>query len=160
MGMIRVSDEVEARLKGVADGRSMSVTIEKLLDGGETRGAGVDTSYFDKKFEELKDLIEDTTVDRVAGGNRRKSSSSSSIPVDYSVIRDLFYDFLEEDSPEWTCKEAARGAAEASDLDCRNWKTDGTLIFDESSANNGQRLDWVKITPRVKEFLISKGVDI
>lgn len=31
MGMIRVSDVVEARLKEVADGRSMNSVIEKML---------------------------------------------------------------------------------------------------------------------------------
>ena len=168
MGMIRVSDEVERQLKEMADGRSMSATVEMLIKattmkademfgggGGELVAAfaGVVNENIDRKFNELKSLIEDTTVDRVAGVRK---GPKTSVYLDWLVVKELFYDFLDESSPEWTCKAAYEGAAEGSDLDCRNWKTDGTLIFDEGQV----RVDWVKITPRVKEFLVSKGVDI
>lgn len=66
MGMIRVSDKVEARLKEVADGRSMNATIEKMLaycsspDGFcpvREAGAESEKEYLDSRFDRLEDMI-------------------------------------------------------------------------------------------------------
>lgn len=74
MGMIRVSDKVEARLKEVADGRSMNATIEKMLaycsspDGfcptpqADERGARNYEPYLlehlDERLDKLESMIE------------------------------------------------------------------------------------------------------
>ena len=70
MGMIRVSDKVESRLKEVADGRSMNATIEKMLaycsspDGFcpvREAGAESEREYFDERFNKLESMIEGAT---------------------------------------------------------------------------------------------------
>lgn len=65
MGMIRVSDSVEGRLKEVADGRSMNATVEKMLAYCSSpegfcvvKEAGADDrEYFEAKFDRLEELI-------------------------------------------------------------------------------------------------------
>lgn len=68
MGMIRVSDEVESRLKAISDGRSMSATVERLLAVGAPDGvlASVRSElpskeYFDQRFDDLDDKIRRAT---------------------------------------------------------------------------------------------------
>lgn len=70
MGMIRVSDKVEARLKEVADGRSMNATIEKMLaycsspegfcpvpqEGGRNYEPYI-LEHLDERFDDLETLI-------------------------------------------------------------------------------------------------------
>lgn len=77
MGMIRVSDKVESRLKEVADGRSMNATIEKMLaycsspDGfcpvpqADDRAAAHYEPYLlehlDERLDKLESMIEGAT---------------------------------------------------------------------------------------------------
>lgn len=64
MGMIRVSDEVESRLKAISDGRSMSATVERLLAAGapdgvlsSVRSELPSKEYFDQRFDDLEERI-------------------------------------------------------------------------------------------------------
>lgn len=114
MGMIRVSDEVESRLKGVSDGRSMSATVDMLLSGGT--GGGLTTiinkldyleNYLDKRLPKLESLIEDNLVDVVAAGRNSARNSHSTSPMDndfldWDVFRYIIFDLCKDDSsPEW-----------------------------------------------------------
>lgn len=75
MGMIRVSDKVESRLKEVADGRSMNAVIEKMLAycsspdgfcpvpqaGGRAEGPepfALSKEYLDERFDKIESMIE------------------------------------------------------------------------------------------------------
>lgn len=154
MGMIRVSDEIEQRLKEVSDGRSMSATIEKMLaycsspDGFcPVREAGTENlvDYIDERFDELKALLEDTTVDRLARVQKKKDP----INLDWPDVQYLMFELLEEDAPEWTCKEASRGAHESSELEALTWLADDDFIY----TTNGARTNWLTITPRIKSYL-------
>lgn len=74
MGMIRVSDKVESRLKEVADGRSMNATIEKMLaycsspdgfcpvpqEGGRNYEPYI-LEHLDERLDKLESMIEGAT---------------------------------------------------------------------------------------------------
>lgn len=156
MGMIRVSDEIEQRLKEVSDGRSMSATIEKMLaycsspDGFcPVPQEGSYTPLFLEKiferFDELKALLEDTSVDRLARVQKKKDP----ISIDWPDVQYLMFELLEEDAPEWTCKEASKGAHESSELEALTWLADEDFIY----TTNGTRTNWLTITPRIKSYL-------
>lgn len=74
MGMIRVSDKIEARLKEVADGRSMNAVIEKMLaycssPDGFCPTPQADTSYEPYILEHLDERLDklESMIARAAG---------------------------------------------------------------------------------------------
>lgn len=103
MGMIRVSDDAERKIKEMANGRTISATVDAILAGG---AGGADfKEYLDKKFDELKELIEDTTVDRVSGYSGGRSFSREKEYLDWPVAQYILYEVCdEENAPEWVSK--------------------------------------------------------
>lgn len=164
MGMIRVSDEIEKQLKEMADGRSMTATVEMLIKATENTAeelfgngggalveatAGIVTKHFDEKFDELRSellaAINDTAVDRLARVQKKKDP----ISIDWPDVQYIMFELLEEDAPEWTCKEASKGAHESSELEALTWLADDDFIY----TTNGTRTNWLTITPRIKSYL-------
>lgn len=167
MGMIRVSDEVEGRLKEVADGRSMNSVIEKMLaycsspDGfcpapqADGRGAAQYEPYLlehlDERLDKLESLIEDTTVDRVAGGPIKSAAPGTvKIYVPWGAARELFFEFLPDDAPEYigSASEVIHQADDEFPVfiqDDRLWTEDFY----------GAKSPILNISPRVKQFLES-----
>ena len=157
MGMIRVSDDVEKRLKEVADGRSMNSVIEKMLaycssPDGFCPAPQADSSYepylleqINKRFDKIESMLDDTLVDRVA------THSPQSFPethIEWPVIQDLFYDFLDESSPEWFTGVYNQVRELNVDLDC--YVKDNVLYTNDAY---GKKQPLLRITPRVQEFL-------
>lgn len=157
--MIRVSDQVETRLKEVADGRSMNATIEKMLaycssPDGFCPTPQADTSYepylleqMNKRFDELKSLIEDTTVDRVAGP-KVVAPGTSKVYVPWDVARELFYEFLDEKSTEW--RPNVYNILQDTDDALNCYIQDGYICVDD---HYGKQHLLVQVSPRVEEFL-------
>lgn len=155
--LIKLSDAVgEALAKRAAeDNLSMAGEVAKLLSTSELSPSPVDTSYFDKKFDELKSLIEDTTVDRVNNGGPRKSSYQSNVKiyVPWDAARELLYEFLPEDAPEFI-GNASEQIRQADDeypvfiMDDRLWTEDFY----------GTKSPILNITPRVTQFLKEANV--
>lgn len=102
-------------------------------------------THIDERFDELKTLLEDTAVDRLARAPKKKDP----ISLDWPDVQHLMFELLEEDAPEWTCKEASRGAHESSELEALTWLADDDFIY----TTNGTRTNWLNITPRVKSYL-------
>lgn len=148
MGMIRVSDHAEQIIKEKANGRTITATVDALLEGG-----GVSTEYFDKKFDELKSLIEDTTVDRVAGSGGRARGEKVYIP--WEATRELFYEFLDEKATEWRPGVYDEVQNLNDDLSC--YVQDGYICVDD---HYGKQHLLVQVSPRLKEFLNNKGIVI
>lgn len=154
--LIKLSDAVgEALAKRAAeDNLSMAGEVAKLLSTSELSLSPVDTSYFDKKFDELKTLIEDTTVDRVDGGPRKSSYQSNvKIYVPWDAARELLYEFLPEDAPEFigNASEAIRQADSEYPvfiMDDKLWTED----------YYGTKSPILNITPRVTQFLKEANV--
>lgn len=170
MGMIRISDEIEKRLKEVADGRSMNSVIEKMLaycsspDGfcptqqasenvfGKLEYLG---GYIDKKFDELKALIVDTTVDRLSATRGARRDPALKTYVDWEIMQDILFDFLDEGAPEWVNKSAYEGVHESSDLDTAKFLVQDDCIYIESTYSKAAILN---LTPRLKQYLAEKGI--
>lgn len=150
MGMIRVSDEIEKQLKEIADGRSMTATVEMLLNnsGAEEPLDKLDylESYIAKRFDKLESLFTDNLVDVVAAGRAPKKDP---INLDWPDVQYLMFELLEDGAPEWTCKEASRGAHESSELDCLTWLVDDEFIY----TTNGTRTNWLALSSRIKSYL-------
>ena len=157
MGMIRVSDHAEKLIKEHTQGRTISATVDAILagsiapDGTEMwKGQQADDTdrvieYFDKKFAELKTLIEDTTVYRI-------SSSSSYTPgelrgIEWPQIQDLYSDF--PDDREWE-PGVRKMWGEADSLDLCSYFTDGKYLYLE---NYGNKTKIMKMTPKLEEYL-------
>lgn len=149
--MIKLSDAVGDLLSRRAeeDNLSLAGEVAKLLSVTELPPSPVDTSYFDKKFDELKSLIEDTTVDRVAGGPRKPQSYPNvKIYVPWETAHELLYEFLPEDAPEFigSASEQIRQADDEFPVfiqEDRLWTEDYC----------GAKSPILNISPRVEQFL-------
>lgn len=114
MGLIRVSDHAEKVIREHSHGRTITATVDAILAGsvapdGTEMWKGQPASdddlrdYLDKKFDELKSLIEDTTVDRVNNGGPIRSAAPGTVKVyvPWDAARELFFEFLPDDAPEY-----------------------------------------------------------
>ncbi len=151
--LIKLSDAVgEALAKRAAeDNLSMAGEVAKLLSTSELPPSPVDTSYFDKKFDELKSLIEDTTVDRVDnGGPKNYVSGSVKVYVPWDTARDLFFVFLPDDAPEYI--GSASGVIHQADDEFPVFIQDDKLWTEDFY---GAKSPILNISPRVQQFLES-----
>lgn len=158
---IKLSDVVAAELekRAAEDNLSLVGEVAKLLATSQLPPSPVDTSYFDKKFEELLSAINNTAVDRLDGGGRAPGYSTSSYNgkayIEWPVMQDLFYDFLQEGDKEWFAGQC-RAIKELSDeLNC--YLKDGVIYTDDYY---GHPISILKATPRVIDFLKEKGCDL
>lgn len=153
--MIKLSDAVGDLLSKRAeeDNLSLAGEVAKLLSVTELPPSPVDTSYFDKKFDELKALIEDTTVDRVNNGGPIRSVAPGTLKVyvPWDAARELFFEFLPDDAPEYI-GSASEAIHQADDefpvfiVENRLWTED----------YYGTKTPILNISPRVKQFLESR----
>lgn len=150
--LIKLSDAVGEALaqRAAEDNLSMAGEVAKLLSTSELPPSPVDTSYFDKKFDELKTLIEDTTVDRVNNGGPIKTVAPGSVKVyvPWDAARELLYEFLPEDAPEFigNASEQIRQADDEYPVfiqEDRLWTED----------YYGTKSPILNISPRVEQFL-------
>lgn len=153
--MVKLSDAVGYSLSKRAeeDNLSLAGEVAKLLAITETPPHPTDTEYFDKKFDELKALIEDTTVDRLAGSGGPRSSYAQSnvkVYVPWDTAHELLYEFLPEDAPEFigNASEQIRQADNEFPVfiqDDKLWTED----------YYGTKTPILSISPRVTQFLES-----
>ena len=162
MGLIRVSDHAEKVIREHSHGRTITATVDAILAGsvppdGTEMWKGQPASdddlrdYLDKKFDELKSLIEDTTVDRVAGPIKSAAPGTVKIYVPWDVARELFFEFLPDDAPEYigSASEAIRQADDEFPVfiqDDKLWTEDFY----------GAKSPILNVSPRVKQFLESR----
>lgn len=162
MGLIRVSDHAEKLIREHSHGRTITATVDAILAGsvapdGTEMWKGQPASdddlrdYLDKKFDELKSLIEDTTVDRVnSGGPKNYVSGSIKVYVPWDTAHELLYEFLPEDASEFigNASEQIRQADDEFPVyiqDNRLWTED----------YYGTKAPILNISPRVQQFLES-----
>lgn len=155
---IKLTDSVAAMLEKRAreDNLSLAGEVNKLLTSDNNQSltnSVVDKldyleSYMDKRFSYLESLFTNNLVDMVAAKPKKKDP----INLDWPDVQYLMFELLEEDAPEWTCKEASRGAHESSELEALTWLADDTFIY----TTNGTRTNWLTITPRVESYLGGK----
>lgn len=148
MGMIRVSDEVESRLKAISDGRSMSGTVEMLLSN---KGAGDNNElieFLNKRFAHLESLITDNLVDVVAAGSTH-SRLTDNEPLDWNVFRYIVFDLCKDDSsPEWVSQSVHDAMDNLSD-------SIDTIVLDGYiwAVNDYGKSKLLKVSPRIEEAI-------
>lgn len=163
MGMIRVSDEIEQKLKQLADGRSMTATIDLLFKMANNADDSVEAAgtysllqeHIDKRFDELKALIEDTTIDRLDAAPRTSKTSKAYFLPWENCIQDIYDDFP-EGSDVWL--SGVREAwGEADSMDMASYFTKNGEIW---SNFYGHETPLLRITPELSEYLHNKGFEV
>lgn len=167
---IKLTDRVAEKLaqRAEEDNLSMAGEVGKLLEGGGGENSILNSTldsiigkldylenYIDKKFNELKALIEDTTVDRVSGGGGRSYQDPAvrralaRKDLEWEPVQELVYDFLDEKSPEWF--PGAASAVRNMDIDVNCYIKDEVLYFENSITE--ESFPVLHVSPRVQEFL-------
>ena len=164
MGLIRVSDHAEKVIREHSHGRTITATVDAILAGsvapdgtevwkGQPASDDDLRDYLDKKFDELKSLIEDTAVDRVNSVGPISSAAPGTVKVyvPWDAARELFFEFLPDDAPEYigSASEAIHQAEDEFPVfiqDDRLWTEDFY----------GAKSPILNISPRVKQFLESR----
>lgn len=152
---IKLTDSVAAMLEERArrDELSLAGEVNKLL----TEGGGSDLSgrldylenYLDKKFEELLSAINDTAVDRVAGGAGGGRAPGEKKYLDWDNFRYIVYELLKEGDEEWTSKQSYL-AIENLDDEIHVYEKNGSLWVDDYY---GRPSCILNISPRVREAI-------
>ena len=154
MGMIRVSDYAEERIRKMAaeTGRTVTSTVDALVEGS----GGVDLIVaVDKRFDELKKLIEDTTVDRVAGSSRPTNSSAITMFLPWeNCMQDIYDDFPEGE--EWLAG-VRENWGNSDCMDMASFFVKGDEIWSDFY---GTKTPLLKLTPKLVEYLHTKGYDV
>lgn len=157
MGMVRVSEEAEKRIKEMAarEGKTFTATVDSLLATTDI-SARLDkmATYLEKKFEDLEAAIALTSVSSPSTSHKRLTLKKT--PIEYGVVRDLFFDVLEDNAPEWF-PQAEDGAHASDSLELAEWYTDGSIIYSEGLFGH---CEWLKVSDRVGNYLKTNGVEI
>ena len=161
MGLIRVSDHAEKVIREHSHGRTITATVDAILAGsvapdGTEMWKGQPASdddlrdYLDKKFAHLESLIEDTTVDRVNNGGPIKSAAPGTVKiyVPWDVARELFFEFLPDDAPEYI--GSASEVIHQADDEFPVYIQDDKLWTEDFY---GAKSPILNISPRVQQFL-------
>lgn len=165
---IKLTDRVAAKLeeRAKADGLSLAGEVDKLLTEVAIEGGGgtLDSvvgrldyleGYLDKRLSKLESLIEDTTVDRVSNSGGRVYRQART-PIDWEVTKEIFYALLRDGGPEWVSESIRSAIGNLNDpLDC--YVEDNYFCSDDAY---GTKRKILNVTPRLREFLASKGVVI
>lgn len=158
MGMIRVSDDAEKKLKALAEGRTVVAVVDELLAHNDL------ATRFDKQAvfmaEMKKDIIasiENTTIDRIATPVGRRAPSSRIIDVDWPIFQELWLDHIDDrNNPAWTSKAAYDGLSNSDDASSCTYYIKGDQLWYNFMGVNDQPL--LNLTPEVTDFLTEKGV--
>ena len=153
MGLIRVSDYAEEKIKRMAaeTGRTVTSTVDTLVEGNS---GGVDLiAAVDKRFDELKALIEDTTVDRVDSRHRPSYSRVNKV-VPWECIQDVYFDFPEGEV--WLAG-ARENWGNSDCIDMATFYINGDEVWSDFY---GTKTPMLKLTPELVEYLHKKGFDI
>ena len=150
MGMVRISEEAEKRIKEVAarEGKTFTATVDSLL-------ASMDiASRLDKMGKWLEKRLDDLEANILAEGaassyapSRRKTCSTKVIP--WPIVQDLMFDVLPDGAEEWL--PGMEDAARASDnLDMGTFLIEDNILISDDAWGKAQ---WLRVTPRVEDYL-------
>ena len=167
MGMVRISEEAEKRIKEVAarEGKTFTATVDSLLASMDI-AARLDKmgKWMEKKFVDLEAALDGAVLSNSNSSSSSNSSSASSktsnsyygTPVDWETLRDMWLDFLPYEAEEWLPgREEAFRNSDNMDMGVYYIKN-GLIVSDDTWGH----ADWMKVSPRVEEYLSSHGVEI
>lgn len=153
MGMVRISDDAEKQIKKIASstGCTFTATVDKILQSNDI------ATRMDKMGAYLKQRLDDLEAaldGAVLSNSNSKSNSKSSTPVDWETLRDLWLDFLPDGAEEWLPgREEAFRNSDNMDMGVYYIKN-GLIVSDDTWGY----AEWMKVSPRVKDYLLSHGV--
>lgn len=162
--MVKLTDEVGAALEKWAekDDTSLAGEIKMLLDMREGKGVTHSISarldkmgaYLEKKFVDLEAALDGAVLSNSSYSRSASSASSYGTPVDWETLRDMWLDFLPYEAEEWLPgREEAFRNSDNMDMGVYYIKN-GLIVSDDTWGH----ADWMKVSPRVKEYLSSHGV--
>lgn len=167
MGMIRVSDDAEKKIKAMADGRPVTATVDKLVARNDI-AVRLDNlaTYLERSLKEMKKdiikAIEDTTIDRVESGGARFSNANPSNPSPSNpsnkfypwdnCVQDLYFDFPEDDSA-WL-PNVREMWGESSAMDMYTYVVKNGYLCSEPGST-----PLLVFTPEVQAFLDERNTD-
>lgn len=165
MGMIRVSDHAERLIREMSNGRTITATVDAILAGGadkKSEGNIPLDSHFtriseliDKRFDELKSLIEDHLVDALASSSISGSKQTPGIPkfLKWGNVQYIMFELLEDDgAPEWIVSESMLDRIKNDTyLDSATFTVKGDVVCINDSP-------LIRITPRVREAIDEERV--
>lgn len=165
--MVKLTDEVGSLLEKWAaeDDTSLAGEIKMLLDMREGKGVADEISkrldkmavYLEKKFVDLEAALDGAVLSSSSSaGSKSHSNSFYGTPVDWETLRDMWLDFLPYEAEEWLPgREEAFRNSDNMDMGVYYIKN-GLIVSDDTWGH----ADWMKVSPRVKDYLLSHGVEI
>ena len=162
--MVKLTDEVGSLLEKWAekDDTSLAGEIKMLLDMREGKGVNDSISarldkmgaYLEKKFVDLEAALDGAVLSSSYSSRSKSSNSSYGTPVDWETLRDMWLDFLPDGAEEWLpgMEEAFR-KSDSPEMG-EYYIKDGLIVSNDMWG----KASWMKVSPRVKEYLSSHGV--
>ena len=146
MGMVRISEEAEKRIKEVAarEGKTFTATVDSLLASMDI-AARLDKmgKWMEKKFVDLEAALDGAVL-----SNSSSSSSSASYKSSNSY----------HGTPvDWWLPGREEAFRNSDNMDMGVYYIKNGLIVSDDTWGHA---DWMKVSPRVEEYLSSHGVEI
>lgn len=166
--MVKLTDEVGSLLEKWAeeDSTSLAGEIKMLLDMREGKGVADEISkrldkmavYLEKKFVDLEAALDGAVLSSASSSrstSRSNPRTANGVYVPWEVMQPLMFDELYQ-GDEWL--PGAEEAARSSDnLDmCSFFVRDGLIVSDDAWG----KTSWLQVSSRVKDYLLSHGVEI
>lgn len=152
MGLIRVSDETEQRIKEIKGAKSVGAAVDDLLTKNDI-AARLDklATYLEGKFASLEKKLDDTTVDRIATSPARKQKQV--FITSWRTVQELLYEVA---TPDDYINPAVYDSFANSDM---------ADEFSYYVQDNQIRYSWhgadfpiLNLSPTITNFLTEKGV--
>lgn len=149
MGLIRVSDDAEKKIKEVADasGSTITTTVDKMLQSNDI-AARLDKmgKWLEKRFEDLEANI---LAESAASSYTPRKAHRSTKVIPWPIVQDLMFDVLPDGAEEWLpgMEEAARAS---DNLDMGTFLIEDNVLISNDAWGKAQ---WLKVTPRVENYL-------
>ena len=158
MGLIRVSDDAEKKIKEMAEaaGITITTTVDKMLQSNDI-AVRLDKmgKWLEKRFVDLEaNILAESAACSYVSKSSSRSASTYGTPVDWETLRDMWLDFLPYGAEEWLPgrEEAFRNS---DNMDMGAYYIENGLIVSDDTWGHA---DWMKVSPRVEEYLSSHGV--
>lgn len=149
MGMVRVSEEAEKRIKEMAakEGKTFTATVDSLLASMDI-ASRLDKmgKWLEKRFEDLEANI---LAESAASSYTPRKGRRSTKVIPWPIAQDLMFDVLPDGAEEWLpgMEEAARAS---DNLDMGTFLIEDNILISNDAWGKAQ---WLKVTPRVENYL-------
>ena len=165
MGMVRISEEAEKRIKEMAarEGKTFTATVDALLASTDI-ASRLDKmgAYLKQRLDDLEAALDGAVLSSGSSSSSnssfkssRSASTSHGTPVDWETLRDLWLDYLPYGADEWLPgREEAFRNSDNMDMGVYYIKND-LIVSDDMWGHT----EWMKVSPRVKDYLMCHGVE-